>query len=82
MYVTSLTCDFVTFDDEMVVYLTRLTLSAVENSSRFFFAVAYLKYVSGGRRNLVNWQDWSVLFLGKFCQGMHYRGTGVSSLID
>ena len=52
MYVTSLTCDFGASDEEMVVYLTRLTLSALENASNFYFAVAYLGCVSSGRISL------------------------------
>ena len=53
MYVTSLTCDFGTFDEEILVSLTRLTLSALDNASKFSFAVAYLECLYGGRRNIV-----------------------------
>ena len=52
MYVMILTCDFGDFDEEMVVSLTRWTLSALENASNFSFSVANLGCVSGGRRNL------------------------------
>ena len=52
MYVTSLTCGCVDFDDEMVVSLTRLTMSALDNSSKVSFAVAYLECVSVGLRKL------------------------------
>ena len=51
MYVMSLTWDFGDFDEDIVVSLTKLTLSAVNNDSYFSFAVAYLGYVSGGRTN-------------------------------
>ena len=50
MYVTILTCDFGVFDDDMVVSLTRLTLSDVENASKISFSMAYLECVSGGRK--------------------------------
>ena len=50
--VTSFTCDFGFFDEEIVVSLTRLTLSALENASKFYFSVAYLGCMYGGRRNL------------------------------
>ena len=50
MCVKGLTCDFGDFDDDMVVSLTRLTLSSVENASKLFFSVAYLECVSGGRK--------------------------------
>ena len=53
MWVTILTCDFGAFDDDMVVSLTIWTLSDLENASNFTFAVIYLEWVSGGRRNLV-----------------------------
>ena len=43
MYVTSLTFDFGDFDDYMVVSLTILTLSDLENASKFSFAVTYLE---------------------------------------
>ena len=43
MCVMSLTCDFGAFDDEMVLYLTRLTLSALDNSTNFSFDVTYLE---------------------------------------
>ena len=43
--------DFGAFDEDIVVSLTKLTLSAVNNDSYFSFAVAYLGYVSGGRTN-------------------------------
>ena len=52
MYVTSLMRDFGAFDEEMVVYLTRLTPSSLDNASVFSFDVAYLKFVFDGRRNL------------------------------
>ena len=52
MYVMSLKCYFGAFDEEMVVSLTRLTLTALENTPKFSFAVAYLECVSGGKRNL------------------------------
>ena len=53
MCLTSLICDFGAFGDEMVVYLTRLTLSALENASKLSFAMTYLEYVSCGRKKLV-----------------------------
>ena len=52
MYVTILTYDFDVFDEDMEVSLTICTLSALENASKFSFAVAYLGCVSGGRINL------------------------------
>ena len=52
MYVMSLTCDFGAFDEDIVVYLTIWTLSAIESSSLFSFSMEYLGCVSGGRRNL------------------------------
>ena len=63
MFVTSLTCDFGAFDDEIVVSLTTLTLSALENASKFSFAVTYFKRVSGGRINLVISQFSALSFL-------------------
>ena len=67
MCVTNLTCHFDAFDDEMVVSLTRWTLSALENYSEFSFAVTYLECVSGGRRNLVMsyFSDLSFLYGGQ-----------------
>ena len=52
MYVTSLTWNFGAFDEDMVVYLIGLSLSALENSSKFSCDVAYLGCVYGGRINL------------------------------
>ena len=52
IYVTSLTYNFGAFDEEMVVSLTRRTLSALENASKFSFAMEYLGCVSGGKINL------------------------------
>ena len=52
MYVTSLTCDFSDFDEEMVVSLTRGNLIALENDSKLSFVVEYLGCVSSVRRNL------------------------------
>ena len=49
----SLRCDFVDFADDMVVSLTRLTPSDLDNALKLSFAVAYLECVSGGRVNLV-----------------------------
>ena len=53
MWVKSFTFDFGAFDDEMAVYLTRWTLSSLENSSKFSFAVMYFELLSCWRRNLV-----------------------------
>ena len=53
MYVTSLKFYSSAFDDEMVVSLTRLNMSALDNALKFYFAVAYLECVSGGRKILV-----------------------------
>ena len=47
-----LTCEFGGFDEDMVVSLTRLTLSAIENASKFSFSVEYLEYLSVGRITL------------------------------
>ena len=63
MFVTSLTCDFGAFDDEILVSLTILTISALENASKFSFAVTYFKRVSGGRINLVMSQFSALGFL-------------------
>ena len=59
----SLTCYFGAFDDDMVVFLTRWTLSALENASIISFDAAYLECVSGGKRNLVMLQFSALRFL-------------------
>ena len=50
MYVTIMKCDIGTFDEKMVVSLTILTLSALDNASNVSVAVAYLEivYLVGG----------------------------------
>ena len=53
MYVTSLTCDFGAFDEEMVVSLIIWNQSDLENASKISYDVAYLECVSGGKRNLL-----------------------------
>ena len=45
--------NFGDFDNDMVLSLTILTLSTLENASKFYFAVTYLECVSGGNLNLV-----------------------------
>ena len=42
MYVTSLKCDFGAFDEDMVVFLTRWNLRALDNVPRFSFDVTYM----------------------------------------
>ena len=54
MYVMSLTCDFGAFDEYMVVSLKIWTLSALENASKFYFAVEYLECVSGGEEKFID----------------------------
>ena len=46
----SLTYKFGVFDEEMVLYLTILTLSALDNASYFYSALGNLVCMSGGRR--------------------------------
>ena len=52
MYVTCLTYYFGDFDEDMVVSLTILNMSDIENDSKFYFAVAYSGCLSDGRMNL------------------------------
>ena len=51
IHVISLTYNVGAFDEEMVIYLTIWTLSALENVSYFSFDVSNLGCVSGGRIN-------------------------------
>ena len=76
MYVMSLTCNFGDFDEYMVLSLTRWTLSAIDNASYLYFAVANLGCVSGGSINLdIFWcsalsdlYEGQILFVGKYLQ--------------
>ena len=63
MHVTSLTCYFDAFDEEMVVYLTIWTMSDIENPSKVSFAVVYLECVSGGRKNIEMLWSYGLSFL-------------------
>ena len=50
MYVMILTFDFDAFDEKMMLYLTRWTLSDINNASQFYFSVENLGCVSAGIR--------------------------------
>ena len=83
MWVTSLTCDFGAFDDDMVVFLKIWTLSALENDSKLSFTVIYLEWVSGWRRSLVTSQfsafsfsySGHVLFVDRYWQNIEWMAS-------
>ena len=50
-----LTYYFGAFDEEMVLSLTRWTMSALENASYFYFAMKFLGYLADGMRKEEMW---------------------------
>ena len=76
MYVMSLACNFGDFDEDLVLSLTRWTLSDINNASYFYSGVENLGCVSDGRRNLqmlwcsdlIYLYGGQILFVDKYCK--------------